>query len=340
MAGPLSGTASGPAGGPTALRPARPALSAVLRASRLLVVPARRLLPLAVLLAAVFAAVELLPGDAATATAERGESAADLAQRRHLLGLDRPLPTRFADWMTGLPTGDLGTSAHGEAVADLIARPFPNTLLLGGLALLVTLAGSLGLGCLASLRPGGTADRAVSATATGILALPEFVVAVALVLAFALSAGWLPAVTLTGADGAPASWRMLVLPVLALSIPQIGWNTRIVRAALADEAKAPHMETAVLDGLPRHRIFTHHLLPGALPTIAAGIATSTGMLLGGAVVVETIFNYPGIGGVLAGAVTDRDSPVVAGVVAVTGAVITGVLLLADLVRAWASGGRI
>jgi peptide/nickel transport system permease protein len=324
---------------PAAASGLRPAPAVIRTALYVTGVLARRILLLAVLLAAVFAAVELLPGDAADATSERGESAADLAERRHLLGLDRPVTERFWDWMTGLPTGDLGTSARGEPVTDLLAHPFPNTLLLGGLALLVTLLASVALGCWAAARPGGTVDRAVSASATGILALPEFVVAVALVLVFALWTDWLPAVTLTDADGSPASWRMLVLPVLALAVPQIGWNVRIVRAALADEAKAPHIDTAVLDGLPRHRILTHHLLPGALPTIAAGIATSTGMLLGGAVVVETIFNYPGIGSVLAGAVADRDSPLIAGVVAVTGAVITGVLLLADLVRAWASGGR-
>lgn len=333
MAGSLTGHEPAAAARP---RPVPAVLRAALHGAGVL---ARRLLLLAVLLAVVFAAVELLPGDAADATSERGESAADLAERRRLMGLDRPVTERFWDWMTGLPTGDLGTSARGEAVADLLAHPFPNTLLLGGLALLVTLVVSVALGCWAAARPGGPLDRAVSASATGVLALPEFVVAVALVLVFALWTDWLPAVTLTDADGSPASWTMLVLPVLALAVPQIGWNTRIVRAALADEAKAPHIETAVLDGLPRRRILTHHLLPGALPTIAAGIATSTGMLLGGAVVVETIFNYPGIGSVLAGAVTDRDSPVIAGVVAVTGAVITGVLLLADLVRAWASGGR-
>ena len=333
MAGTLTGGEPAVASGP---RPVPAGVRTALYAAGVL---ARRLLLLAVLLAAVFAAVELLPGDAATATSERGESAADLAARRRLLGLDRPVAERFWDWMTGLPTGDLGTSARGEPVAGLLSHPFPNTLLLGGLALLVTLVVSVTLGCWAAARPGGGVDRTVSAGATGILALPEFVVAVALVLVFALWTDWLPAVTLTDADGSPASWRMLVLPVLALAVPQIGWNTRIVRAALADEAKAPHIETAVLDGLPRHRILTHHLLPGALPTIAAGIATSTGMLLGGAVVVETIFNYPGVGSVLAGAVTDRDGPVIAGVVAVTGAVITGVLLLADLVRAWASGGR-
>ncbi|WP_250563751.1 ABC transporter permease [Sphaerisporangium fuscum] len=306
---------------------------------RIAVLAAKRALPLVALLALVFATVELLPGDAATATAGRGESAADLERRRLLLGLDRPVLERFWDWMSGLPSGDLGTSARGEPVARLLGGAFPGTLTLGGLALLLTATCSLALGCWAALRPGGLVDRAVSGSATAVLALPEFVVAVALVLVFSLWTGWLPAVTITGADGSPASWRMLVLPVLALTIPQTGWNTRIVRAALADEARAPHVETAVLDGLPPHRVLTRHVLPGALPTITAGLATSTGMLLGGAVVVETLFNHPGIGSVLAGAVTDRDTPVVAGVTALTGAVISGVLLLADAVRDLMSGGR-
>ncbi|HZF92339.1 MAG TPA: ABC transporter permease [Streptomyces sp.] len=294
---------------------------------------------LALLLALVFCTVELLPGDAANATSERGESAADIEHRRRLLGLDRPVLERFWDWMSGLPAGDLGTSARGEPVTDLLSTAFPNTLLLGGLALLLTAVLSVTLGCWAALRPGGRADRAVSGTATAVLALPEFVVAVGLVLALSLWTGWLPAVTLTDLDGNPDSWTMLVLPALALTLPQTGWNVRIVRAALADEARAPHVETAVLDGLPPHRVLTHHVLPGALPTIAAGLATSTGMLLGGAVVVETIFNYPGIGAVLASAVTDRDSPVIAGVTALAGAVITAVLLLADLARDLMAGGR-
>jgi peptide/nickel transport system permease protein len=148
----------------------------------------------------------------------------------------------------------------------------------------------------------------------------------------------LPAVTVTSFDGgiAPA---MLVLPVLALAVPQIGWNTRIVRGALLDEARAPHVESAIIDGLPPHQVMLRHVLPGALPTIAAGAATSVGVLLGGAVVVETIFNYPGIGSILAGAVRDRDAPLVAAVVAAAGVAIAMVLLAADLVRAWATGGR-
>ncbi|TXS43438.1 ABC transporter permease [Streptomyces sp. uw30] len=294
---------------------------------------------LVVLLAVVFAAVEALPGDTAGATADRGAGAAELAARRAALGLDRPLATRFWDWMTGLPTGDLGTTARGERVTDVLSGPFPNTLLLGVLALVLAFSGALALGSWSALRPGGRADRTIDAAATTAFALPEFVVSVALLLLLSQWAGWLPAVTLTGPDGAPESWNMLVLPLLALAIPQIGWNTRIVRGALADQAALPHVKAAVLDGLSRRRILTHHMLPGALPAVAAGLATSAGMLLGGAVVVETLFNYPGIGAVLAGAITDRDTPLVAGVVAATGAAISLLLLLADLVRTTALGER-
>jgi peptide/nickel transport system permease protein len=300
---------------------------------------ARRVLMLFLLLALVFAAVQLLPGDAATATAERGSSAQAVAALRSRLGLDRPLPERFLHWLTDLLTGRLGTSARGEPISQLLGQPFGNTVLLGVLALLITVTLSLALGCWAALRPAGVPDRMVSAAATVVLALPEFVIAAALVVLLSLWTGWLPAVTMANELGAPSSWSMLVLPVLGLAIPQIGWNTRIVRAALADEAKAAYVEMAVLDGLSRRRILSHHLLPGALPAIAAGAATSTGMLLGGAVVVETVFNYPGAGAVLAGAVADRDTPVIAAVVALTAAVITVVLLLSDLVRVRASIAR-
>lgn len=316
-----------------------PVSQAVLLAGRVGALLLKRALLLVVLLVLVFVTVELLPGDAASATAERGESAADVDRRRVMLGLDRPVLERCWDWLTGLPTGDLGMSARGVPVSELVAGPFPNTLLLGGLALLLTAILSLALGCWAALRPGSMLDRSISGTATAVLALPEFVVAIALVAVLSLWAGWLPAVAIAGVDGSPASWDMLVLPVLALTIPQVGWNVRIVRAALADEAREPHVEAAVLDGLAPQRILLRHVLPGALPAIVTGLATSTGMLLGGAVVVEAVFNYPGVGSVLASAASDRDAPLVAGVTALAGAVITVMLLIADLVRDALAGGR-
>lgn len=300
---------------------------------------ASRIALLVSLLALVFLLIELLPGDAASSTVDRGSSAVDVARHRAELGLDDPVLIRFLRWMLALPTGDFGVTARGEPVSAVIGRYLPNTLLLGGLALIVTLIAAIALGCLAASRPGRLADRLIGTGSTTVLALPEFVVASVLVLVLALWAGLLPAVTSTTFDGRIASPQALVVPVLALAIPQIGWNTRIVRAALADESRAPHVEAAVLDGLPTRGVLLHHVLPGALPTIAVGAATSAGMLLGGAVVVETILNYPGIGTVLAEAVRDRDTPLVAAVVATTGLVILTVLVAADVVRAWASGRR-
>ncbi|MEU9314727.1 ABC transporter permease [Streptomyces sp. NPDC048295] len=328
--------------GPVAA-PARAAATSPRRAGALALriagTAARRALLLIVLLALVFAAVELLPGDAAGASAERGESAADLAERRHLLGLDRPVWERFADWMSALPTGDLGTSARGQKVTELLADPLPNTLALALSAFGITVALSLLLGCWAAARPGRLADRVISHTSTAAFAIPEFVVSAALLLVLSLWTGWLPAVTVTGGDGRPTTWTMLIMPVLALVIPQTGWNTRVVRGALADQAATPHVEAAHLDGLPLRRVLLRHQLPGAVPAIATGIATSTGLLFGGAVVVETLFNYPGIGSVLAGAVAARDTPLIAGVVICAGAVISLVLLAADLIRHATLGAR-
>lgn len=300
---------------------------------------ARRVALLVLLLAAVFVTVELLPGDAASSTVDRGASAQDVAARRAQLGLDRPALQRFADWMTSLPTGDLGTSAHGRPVGELLAQQAPNTILLGALAFVVTMAAALLLGGYAARHAGRPADRVISLVSSVVLALPEFVVASLLVLVFALWLRLVPAVTVTTVDGWPASPSTLVLPVLALAIPQIGWNARIVRAALADQYTAPHVDAAHLDGLSPWRVLLRHVLPGALPAVAVGAATSVGILLGGAVVVETIFGYPGVGTVVAGAIRDRDTPVIAGATAITGLAITVVLLLSDLIREWATGRR-
>ncbi|MFK0292863.1 ABC transporter permease [Streptomyces sp. NPDC090442] len=299
----------------------------------------KRLAMLVILLAVVFAAVDLLPGDAASATSDRGESAASIAARRHQLGLDQPVWERFWHWIGALPTGDLGTSARGERINDLLAAPLPNTITLATTAFALTVVAALALGTWSAARPKGLVDRVVDLTSTAAFALPEFVVSIGLLLLLSLWTDWLPAATVTGPDGAPATWTMLIMPVLALTVPQTGWNTRIVRAALADQAATPHVEAAHLDGLSARRVLLRHALPGAWPAIATGIATSTGMLLSGTVVVETLFNYPGIGTVLAGAVADRDTPVIAAVVACTAALITVVLLLADLVRARTLGDR-
>ncbi|MGQ4598231.1 ABC transporter permease subunit [Nocardia sp. R6R-6] len=298
----------------------------------------RRVALLVALLATVFVAVDLLPGNTARAVLGREAAPEQIAAKEHQLGLDRPLPVRFWDWISGVATGDFGRTARGRSVNELLADKFPPTLLLGGLALAVTVFASLVLGAWWATRPGSAASRVLQPATTTAVAIPEFVIATLLILVFALALGWLPAVTVTDRSGFPAGPDMLVLPALALALPQIGWNTRVVRAALTDAAAAPHVESAVLDGLSARRVLVRHVLPFALPTIVASFATTVGMLLGGSLVVETIFNYPGLGAVLAGSVADRDTAVVAAVVALSGVVMMIMLAAADSIRAWSLRG--
>ncbi|WP_378733983.1 ABC transporter permease [Nocardia brasiliensis] len=336
--------------------------------ARLLV---RRIALLIALLATVFVVVDLLPGSTARAVLGRDATPERVAAKERELGLDRPLLERFWSWISGVLTGDFGSTARGRSINELLADKFPPTLLLGGLALVVTVVVSLLLGAWwaarQSLAPGAggvgpgadvvpvrrgtdtlrrstavirqSTVRILQPATTVAAAIPEFVVATLLILVFALAAGWLPAVTITDRSGFPASPDMLILPVLALAIPQIGWNTRVVRAALVDAAQAPHVESAVLDGISTRSVLARHVLPFALPTIVASFATTVGMVLGGSLVVETIFNYPGLGAVLAGSVADRDVSVVASVVALSGAVIMCVLAVADGIRAWSLRGH-
>ncbi|WP_280392130.1 ABC transporter permease [Nocardia brasiliensis] len=353
----------------------------------------RRIVLLIALLATVFVVVDLLPGNTARAVLGRDATPELIAAKEHELGLDRPLPARFWDWIAGVATGDFGHTARGRSINELLADKFPPTLLLGGLALVATVIVSLLLGAWWATRqsaalnplrpsvlgsttgPGAATDtqgrhgtvvsnhvsgglirrcavlfrhcaglvrrafaRALQPATTTAAAIPEFVLATLLILIFALALGWLPAVTVTGRSGFPARADMLVLPVLALAIPQIGWNTRVVRAALVEAARAPHVESAVLDGIGTRAVLLRHVLPFALPTIVASFATTVGMVLGGALVVETIFNYPGLGAVLAGSVADRDVSMVAAVVALSGVVIMCVLAVADGIRAWSLRG--
>ncbi|MET8653111.1 ABC transporter permease [Nocardia aurea] len=300
---------------------------------------ARRVGLLVALLALVFVVVDLLPGNAARAVLGRDAGPERIAAKERELGLDRPLPVRFWNWFSGAATGDFGTTARGRSVNDLLAAKFPQTLLLASLALAVTVVVSLLLGLWWAARPTSTAARLLQPGSAFVIAVPEFVVATLLVLVFSLWLDWLPAVTFTDRSGYPASAEMLILPVLALAIPQAGWNVRVVRGALADAGSAPHVESAVLNGLDERTVLLRHVLPFALPTIAASFATSVGTLFGGALVVETIFNYPGMGAMVAGSVSDRDTALVAAVVALTGTTIMCVLLTADAIRAWSNRGR-
>ena len=302
-------------------------------------VAGKRLAMLVVLLALVHAAVAFLPGNGVRSLLGKEATPEQIAATEHQLGLDRPWPIRFLTWLRHVAGGDLGQTLRGVPVSDVIGAKFPNTLLLGGLALAVTTCAAVVFGSIWALRPRSAVSRVVAPGSTVMIAVPEFVLGAVLVFVFAVWLGWLPAVTIPDAAGRPASAGMLVLPTVALAIPQTGWNVRVVRAALSDAGKSPAVQAAVFDGLSERSILWHNILPAALPTIAASLATTIGPLLAGALVVETIFNYPGIGSVLAGSVADRDATLALTVVALAATSIMVMLLLADLLRAWTVRGR-
>jgi peptide/nickel transport system permease protein len=214
-----------------------------------------------------------------------------------------------------------------------------NSAVLALLALLLTAVIAIIGGGIWKLRPRGITARILGLVTMMLIALPEFVFAIVLVMVFSLGLDLLPAVTITNSVGAPSEWSMLVLPVLALALPMGAWNMRVVRSALEDAGTSPHVESAVLDGYSRWHVLFRHILPIAVPTIASSIGTTAAMLFGGALVVETVFNYPGVGSLLAGSVGDRDTTLAATIVAITAMVIMSALFVADAITSWSTRGR-
>ncbi|MDT0269011.1 ABC transporter permease [Streptomyces sp. DSM 44915] len=296
----------------------------------------RRAVALALTLAAlstlVFWATELLPGDAVSAVAGPSATEAERAAVRAELGLDRDVLTRYLEWLGGALRGDLGTGYTGaRPVAELIADRLPHSLLLAGLALLVTVPVSLLLGLLAGGRAGRRADRAVSAGVLLVAGLPEFVLATVLLWLLAAEAGLFPRVSLVPLGGGPlATPEILVLPVLTLAASGVAVGTRLVRAAAAEVAAAPWVEAARLRGVSGARLAARHVLPGALAPAVQAFGLVTGALVGGAIVVETVFGYPGIGLELQQAVAHRDIPLVQGIALVLCACTLVAVLLADV----------
>jgi peptide/nickel transport system permease protein len=290
--------------------------------------------------AVVFLGMEALPGDAATAAL--GEQSAQpevVAQVRHQFGLDRPVLERYGDWLAGFVQGDLGQSlttgysveAGGNAVSDVVARRGMNTaaLTIGTVALLIPLGVLFGL--LSAIRRDRMLDHTVATTSLTLIALPEFVVGTLLAVVFAVWLGVLPPISLVSGDSSVfTQYAILVLPVLTLLASALGQTIRMVRACVIEVLQAPYVEMARLKGLSERRVLLHHALPNALgPTIQA-VALNIAYLAGGVVVVEAVFQYPGIGSTLAGAVSIRDAPVVQGLVMVITVIYVVVNLCADI----------
>jgi len=266
--------------------------------------------PLATLLAASFVlytAVWLQPGNPLTLLLGTKASPAQYRYLAHKLGLDRPMPVRYWDWLTNAVHGNFGTSlVYKQSVASLIAPRLLTTLLLVGYAGVIITVLGVTLGII-----GGMSPRAAPYTAglNGLgVAIPGFVAAEALTAVFAVKLGWFP--VLGTGQGLPGRLQHLTLPAFALAIASIAYVSQITRAAVSVEEQSPHVETARGRGLAGPRILRRHVLRNAAIPIMTVSALTVAGLLAGAIVVEYAFGLGGIGSLLVQSVSDKDSNVV------------------------------
>jgi peptide/nickel transport system permease protein len=266
----------------------------------------------------IFAGVELLPGDLATAFLGREATPTRLASLRAELGLDQPATERYLNWLGNVLHGNLGMSlARKEPISELLGFRMRNTLLLGLTAGLIGLPLALVLGIIAGLTRDRKPDIWISTISLILMTLPGFVTATLLILLFAIAWPIFPAVTIVPPDS-PIKELLpnIALPVIALIFIMVAHNLRMVRTNMIDVMTSEYVQMATLKGIPRARVVLRHALPNALlPTINL-VALYVVWLIGGVVIIEQVFNYPGIGTLMIQAVHDRDIPLVQAIVLV------------------------
>lgn len=281
----------------------------------------------------VFVGVELMPGDACTAMLGRDAARVEVLKNcRGRMGLNRPPVERFFARAGDLAQGDLGISMKRERpIVDIVGPRLRNTLILAVSAGLAGVPLAIGLGVMVALRRERPFDIIVSTTALIAMTMPEFVVAALLILIFAIWLGWSAGVV-TAAYDAPALTLLFAtpLPAVTLALVYIAHIMRMVRSSVIDTAGADYILMARMKGVPERQIVRRHLLPNAiLPTIPV-IGLTLAWLLSGVVIVESAFNYPGIGRLAVNAVADRDLPLVQAITLIFGLIYVGMTLVADL----------
>src|SRR5262245_19810699 len=289
-------------------------------------------LGLAVLVAVAVSAVTfLLPhlsGDVAVALAGEGATPEDVENVRHLYGLDRPLVVQYLDWLGTMAQGDFGQSLYFRTgVIDLIRDKLPTTAILAVLALLVALAISIPLGVLAAVKPNSWVDRLSLSIAVLGQAIPNFFFALILVLLFAVL---FPILPVSGSE----SWRHFVLPSLALRYYATPAFMRLVRAGMIEVLASDYIRTARANGLSSTTILFKHALRNALVPVVALAAVQLGFLLGGSVVIESVFALDGLGYLAFQSISYSDFPVTQAIVTLLSFVYVALTLLADLINAW------
>jgi ABC-type dipeptide/oligopeptide/nickel transport system permease component len=299
--------------------------------------------------AIVFGLSHLIPGDPVMVLLGQEATPAEAARLRSVLGLDQPLPVQYVKWLVRAVQGDLGrTLFGGQQVGDLLKTAVPATLELSIAALLVSLVIALPLGILSAVRRGSVVDVASMLMALLGVSMPVFWSGILLILLFSLALGWLPfngrgaplldslaaLVTGKGADGLFDTLKHLALPALALGATLVGPIARITRSSMLEVLRREYVWSARAKGLRERDVIVRHALKNALLPVVTVLGVQIGALLGGAIITETVFAWPGVGRLIVTAILQHDYAVSQGGVLVVAVLFAGINLLVDVSYAY------
>lgn len=284
---------------------------------------------------AVYLLIGLMPGDPVDLMLAGNPriTSDDLERLRRLHGIDRPLLERYLSWLGAVATGDLGYSRlYAQPALETLLPPLGRSLVLVASSLFLALLLAVPLGVLAALKPRSARDTAINLLAFAGLSIPVFWLGLMLIVLFSVTLGWLPAggIETVGEGGVSDRLRHLVLPVTALAVASIGQYSRYLRAAMADVLRQDYIRTALAKGAGKTRVVLRHALRNALMPLVTVLALDLGSLFSGALIIETVFAYPGMGKLIYDAVMGNDyNLALAGLLLATVATLVG-NALADL----------
>jgi len=280
----------------------------------------------------IFWMLEVLPGDVASRILGRDATPESLTQLRTELGLDRAAPVRYIAWLGGLVTGDLGQSlVSSRPVSEILAPRIFNTVLLSAFAFLIYLPLTIIPALLQALNRDRAVDHAFSLVTLVLLSLPDFLLATILLLTFVVMMPLLPAISLVDQTSSAGEYfRAMTLPALTLAIVMAVYAVRMLRDNLIEVLDSDYIRMAELKGLSRKRVLLRHALPNALVPTLNVTALNLAYLVGGVVVVEKVFSYPGFGSLLVDSLQLRDLPVIEATVMISAFVYVAANLIADV----------
>ena len=283
-----------------------------------------------------FVIIALVPGDVTSEIAGADASEAERAQIRARLGLDLSLPEQALRWYGALLQGDLGHSwVLNQPVTEAVLERLPVTLSLAAIALVLAVLLGVSLGVIAAIRHDGWLDQGSMSVALFGQSIPDFWFGLVLISVFAVGLSWFPTGGYVPLSEDPLGWaRAMTLPALTLAFTQMGVIARMTRSAMLDVLGQDYIRTARAKGMRRWTVVIRHALRNALVPVVTVIGVMTGVLLGGAVVIEQVFSLPGVGRLIIGAIQRRDFPIIQGGLLITAMTFVFVNILVDLAYGW------